>query len=121
MAQPRHVWPLVATALGERYLGRVIALSLTNPLLLHPYAVLARLQARTLDMGTTQLMAGLLPVMSITALLVLLALLLCIIDAMRREQRYLTIIDSLQPPTIERLYCHRGRNLLDRCRKAHLA
>lgn len=101
----RH-WRWAGPALLGLLLALVVWLAISNPLLVSPFHVVARLRADALAESTLVLMAGLLPVAVLTCLLLAFALLACIWDAMRHERRLIAIVTRLEshgsaaePPT----------------------
>jgi len=88
-------WRIAGPLMIAVFLGLVCWLYLQAPLFIDPFRVLSRLEEGTLEPSTLILMAGLLPVVVITTLVVLAALIIFSFCAVRREKKYLQIIREL--------------------------
>lgn len=88
-------WKIAGPLMIGVFLGLVGWLYLKAPLFIDPFRVLSRLEEETLEPSTLILMAGLLPVVVITTLVVLAALIIFSYCAIRREKKYLQIIRGL--------------------------
>jgi len=91
-----RIFPWMAGILLTMTAVTFTALILKSPLVFNPHYVLARLQANTLCPATIKLMAGMLPLMSLTCLFAVAALALVMISALAHERTYLRIIEQLQ-------------------------
>ncbi|MHB9130237.1 MAG: hypothetical protein ACYDBB_03985 [Armatimonadota bacterium] len=91
-----RVFPWMAGILVALTTVTFAALIYSSPLVFNPSYVTARLQANTLCLPTIKLMAGMLPLMSITCLFAVAALIIILISAMGNERNYLRIIEQLQ-------------------------
>jgi len=89
-------WKTVGPLMCTVFLALVVWLYFRAPLFINPFRVFSRLEEGTLEPSTLILMAGLLPVVVITTLLILAALIFFAFCVIRREKRYLKIIENLQ-------------------------
>ena len=94
-----RIFPWMAGILIAITVPTFAALIFYSPLLFNPYFVLHRLQANTLCPATVKSMAGMLPLMSITCLTAVAALIVILISALGHERAYLRIIEQLQQET----------------------
>lgn len=90
-----RLWPVVSGALLIAILSFVGWLFWVNPLLVNPWAVIARLQAHSLPESTLSVMAFMLPVAMLLCIAILCILLLLAFLAVSNERRHLAIIDRL--------------------------
>lgn len=88
-------WPLAGGACLLALAFGLVALWWRTPLLVDPWTVAARLRADTLDDGTLALMAAMLPVVMLTLLGLLFALLLFVTVGFANERRLLDLVRRL--------------------------
>ncbi len=93
-----RAWPVVLAVLLGLVVGLGLWLYCTNPLLLNPYAVLARLEADALPHATLALMAASLPILALACLALVSALLALAQAAFSNERRYLAILERTGVP-----------------------
>jgi hypothetical protein len=86
-------WPVAGGLCAVVLLGLGVWMWLTRPLLINPWATLRALETSSIPDSTVVLMAGLLPVVVLTCLLLVLAFLVLSFVAFANERRHLAIID----------------------------
>jgi hypothetical protein len=72
-------------------------LYLDVPLLVNPFLVADRLTAGTLERGTLEVMAAILPIVFLGCLVLVAGVLLFVFQAMRNERRLLALVDRCLP------------------------
>lgn len=91
-----RTWPIVGTLLLTMLLGLGIWLLSSVPMLANPVFVQARLENDAIPCATLALSAALLPVVVLSCLLILLALLLFAFVAFAHERRYQALLEKLR-------------------------
>jgi hypothetical protein len=87
-----RAWKAVGTVLLLAILALGAWLVAYEPLLANPFVVLARLEAASIPEPTLILMAGLVPVLVLTSLVLCIAIVLFAFAAYSNERRYLGIV-----------------------------
>lgn len=87
-----QAWPLVGAILLGLTAGLVVWMYFTNPLLVDPFRVLARLQTDTIPGPTLRLMAALVPILVLLCVALAIALLVFAYASFANERRYLAIV-----------------------------
>ena len=89
-------WPLIGAVLLGLLLALAGGLAWWSPLLINPWAVIARLEGQGLPEATLLMMAAILPIVTLTLLVVVFAGVLFAWLAMANERRLLGIVRRLQ-------------------------
>jgi len=89
------LWPLAGSFLLVLLLVLIAWLYFRAPLLVNPFEVMARLDAGTIEESTLLLSAVLLPVMTLTCIVILIAMILFMFSAFSTEKKHLLLIAKL--------------------------
>jgi hypothetical protein len=90
-----RAWPLVGTILLLLLLGLGVWLVVFNPLLANPFSVMSELNSYSIPESTLILMAGLLPVVVLTSLILTGAIVLFGFAAFANERKYIALIQRM--------------------------
>lgn len=85
-------WSYTAILLMLLLLGLALGLYLFVPLFINPYQLIAALKTQSLDYGTLELLAAMVPLLVLMIFLVLLSLIGFMHSMMQNEKRYQKII-----------------------------
>ncbi len=91
-----RAWPFVGVPMIVVMIGFLVGLYFRAPLLINPYALMARLEAKNIDQSTIVLSALLLPIAFLVLFFLLFAIVLLTFALISKEKKYIRIIDALQ-------------------------
>jgi hypothetical protein len=90
-----RAWPFAGMLLIVVIIVFLIGIYFRAPLLINPYALLARLGAKNIAQSTLVLLAGMLPIAFLTVFFLLLVIVLYMFAFISREKKYIQIIEAL--------------------------
>ena len=88
-------WPPAGSLLLILLCVLLVWLYFRSPLLVNPFEVMTRLDAGTIEESTLLLSAVLLPVMTLSCIVVLIAMILLMFSAFSNEKKHLQLIEEL--------------------------
>lgn len=89
------LWPITGGLCISILLGLIAWLFFKNPLLANPFYVIDRLKENSIDISMLTLMAGILPIVVLSALLLCVVLVLLGFIMFSHEKKYLRLISEL--------------------------